>query len=404
MNIQCTRNVLALIHSNVHSITHLQCAKGDRAKPLPSTFCGSDSNYVKTNRYHVYLIQNYTEHTFTVQDNGTYEMYFLYEAPLLRYVYIQHNLKVSLVHIETCSLVRVPRTIRNVPNVRDLILKWCRIRQLDLSDFVDLHSLYVLDLTGNQILSIVALPTGSAIPIHRLYLANNTLHHLNVSVLGGLQELRCLVLESNRIEAVVTPVVLPKLEELSLRNNRLSALNCTDWYLPALKYFFCSNNRLASAPIEWQSMWRMLTLDLSFNRLHSFRMDDIYLTQLLALNLAANELTDVVTTQRHLRVPLGRLQLAQNRLTELDISRWGMPNLWELNVNHNRLTELGDVFVRFPSLGPMMILPNNPWSCEWLNRVHPTDLRRKNYGCLDTNDTCPVGRVKVLDGGWICCW
>uniref|UniRef100_A0A182KBN3 Leucine rich immune protein (Coil-less) n=1 Tax=Anopheles christyi TaxID=43041 RepID=A0A182KBN3_9DIPT len=380
------------------------CTTDDHDKPLLSKFCGSDTSHLMVVKYFDYTVDSYQAVTFTVRSNDTYEMYFLHSAPFLRYVYIQHSSKVNLIHIEHCALVSVPRTIRNVPNLLRLDIKSCRIRQLDLNDFVYLQSLFMVDLTGNQIVSIVALPSGITLPIQSLYLTNNTLHHMNMSSLDGLQEMRCLVLEGNRIENVIPPVVLPKLEELSLRKNRLSTLNCTDWHLPALKFFFCSNNQLTSAPTEWQWMWRIEELDLSFNLLNSFTMDDIYLTQLNALNLAANKLTSVITVQTNLRVPLGRLQLAHNRLPVLDISHWDMPQLWELNVDHNRLTELDDVFVRFPSLSPMMILRNNNWSCEWLKRVHPADLRRKNYGCLLTNETCPAERVMGEDGTWICCW
>uniref|UniRef100_A0A182RSM5 Leucine rich immune protein (Coil-less) n=1 Tax=Anopheles funestus TaxID=62324 RepID=A0A182RSM5_ANOFN len=261
---------------------------------------------------------------------------------MLRYVYIEHNFNVTLIHIANCSLFAVPKAIRNVPHLISLIIKSCRVQRLDLNDIVHLAFLHNVDLTDNQIVSIVELPSATVLPVHRLYLAGNRLRHLNVSVLHGLNELRCLVLDDNQIEELTSPIILSKVEELSIRKNRLRTLNCTDWYLPMLKYFFCNNNRLTSAPIEWQSMWRIDILDLSFNRLRSFRMDDVYLTHVRALNLAANELTSVTTNQTHLRIPLERLKLAYNRLTVLDISRWGMPNLWELNVNHNQLTELGD--------------------------------------------------------------
>uniref|UniRef100_A0A182V105 Leucine rich immune protein (Coil-less) n=1 Tax=Anopheles merus TaxID=30066 RepID=A0A182V105_ANOME len=406
MTVQRSRYLLYFVDTAVQSITFMLCTTGNQAKPLSSKVCGADSSLIPVIKYLDYTVHNYSAATFTVQSNDTYVMYFLQKAPLLRYIYLQHNVNVSLLHIEHCSLTGVPKTIRNVPNLLRLAIKSCRIRHLDLNDFVALHSLYSVDLTNNRIVTITELLPASdlVLPINRLYLANNSLTQLNVRALGALTDLHCLVLEGNRIEEVNRPIALPKLEELSLRNNRIKQLNCTGWHLPALKYLFCSGNRLSAAPTEWQSMWRIEVLDLSFNRLHSFRMDDIYLTQLHALNLAANQLTSVTTPQMHFRVPLARLWLAQNRLPVLDISRWDMPNLWELDVAHNRLTELADVFVRFPNLAPMMILRNNQWSCEWLAGVHPTDLRRKNYGCLSTNQTCPAGKLTVADGSWICCW
>ncbi|XP_035914140.1 malignant fibrous histiocytoma-amplified sequence 1 homolog [Anopheles stephensi] len=331
-------------------------------------------------------------------------MYVLHKAPQLRYVFIEHNVKVNLIHIEKCALVSVPRTIRNAPRLLCLIIRSCRIKHLDLNDLVQLPALRDLDLNHNQIVSIVELPAGVVLPINRLYLTHNKIRHVDRNVLHALKELHCLVLDNNRIEEFPPDLALPVVEELSIRHNKLATLNCTSWQMPYMRYLFCNNNRLTSVPIEWQTMWRMDMLDLSFNRLHSFRMDDIYLTQLRDLNLAANELASVTTAQRHLRVPLERLQLAHNRLTVLDISRWGMPNLWELDVDHNQLTELGDAFMRFPAMDQMMILRYNNWSCAWLKRVHPDDLVRRNYGCLATNQSCPEGRLMVQENAWICCW
>ncbi|XP_053664076.1 leucine-rich repeat-containing protein 40-like [Anopheles marshallii] len=351
-----------------------------------------------------YTLHSYAQTTFTIPNNGSFESYQLYKAPRLRYVYIQHNLKVTGIHIANCSLHAVPKTIRNVPHLTSLIIQSCRIQYLDLNDMVHLSTLHTVDLSYNRIVSIVELPSATILHVHRLYLTGNRLRHLNVRVLHALTMLRCLVLDGNRIEEITPPLINPSIEEFSIRSNRLRTLNCTDWRLPELRYFFCSNNQLTSAPIEWQSMWRIDMLDLSFNRLRNFWMDDIYLTHLRALNLAANELTNVTTNQRQLRIPLERLQLGHNRLTVLDISRWDMPNLWELGVGHNQLTELGDVFLRFPNLETMLIMRYNNWSCTWLKRVHPGDIRRRNYGCLRTNQSCPVGRLMVAENVWICCW
>uniref|UniRef100_A0A182WJ92 Leucine rich immune protein (Coil-less) n=1 Tax=Anopheles minimus TaxID=112268 RepID=A0A182WJ92_9DIPT len=359
-NIQRTSTVVREDGSTVVSITYLRCTEQDHPRPLISTLCGSDANHILEFRPDGYTLHSYQQSTLTIPNNCSYENFVLYKAPLLRYVYIEQNLILTLIHIANCSLFSVPKTIRNVPHLETLIITSCRIQHLDLSDMMHLTSLHVVDLTHNQIVSIVVeLPSGVVLPVQRLYLVGNRLRHLSVSVLHALQELRCVVLNGNRLEEIPSPLTLPMVEELSIRHNRLRTLNCTDWHMPKLKYFFCNNNQLTFAPVGWQTMWRIDKLDLSFNRLRHFRMDDIYLTQLRILNLAANELTSVTTNQTHLRIPLERLQLADNRLTVLDISRWDMPNLWEFDVNRNQLTELGDVFLRFPSLDNMMKLRSN---------------------------------------------
>ncbi|XP_053674263.1 toll-like receptor 6 [Anopheles nili] len=332
-------------------------------------------------------------------------MYFLYGAPLLHYVYFQRNTEVVQIYIKRCSLNDIPNTVRNLPGLQRLTITFCQLRYLKLNSFIGVTSLKALDVSHNKILFISELPAGSMLHIHNLHLGNNSLGHLNARALDPFCELSCLVLDNNHLEKIVSPFSLPKLKELSLNYNRLSSLDCSDWNMPQLIFFYCGNNRLSNAPIGWRrSLWQINTLDLSFNRLRTFRMDDLYLTQVRVLNLVANELQSVTTSQMHLRIPLERLRLARNQLTMLDISRWGMPKLWELNLEDNRLTELSDLFVRFPSLTSMMILRNNNWSCEWIKRVHLADLRQKHYGCLATNQQCYNADYYVEQGIRICCW
>uniref|UniRef100_A0A182NHW5 Leucine rich immune protein (Coil-less) n=1 Tax=Anopheles dirus TaxID=7168 RepID=A0A182NHW5_9DIPT len=366
--------------------------------------CKRDAFRVSAVPGFAYIANDWNETTFTIHRNDLQELFFLYGAPRLRYVQLQQNPTVRQLYIEHCSLTAVPRTIRNLPQLSRLIITRCQLRHLNLNDFVPIPALRALDLSGNKIVSIVELSTpDGTLTIQSLYLASNLLHQLDVSVFNGLIELQCLVLDQNRIENIQSRLTLPTLEEFSIQSNRLTALNVTGWCLPALKHMFCDHNQLTSAPAGWPAIWQIETLDLSYNRLRSFCMDDLYLTQLRTLNLAANELTNVTTVQTRLHIPLERFQAARNQLHALDISRWSMPNLWQFNVDHNRLTVLDDVFYRFPNVVGVE-LRYNPWSCEWLRRVHPGDLRRKSHGCLTTNHTCPKERLAVEDSIWICCW
>ncbi|KFB51683.1 AGAP007461-PA-like protein [Anopheles sinensis] len=226
-----------------------------------------------------------------------------------------------------------------------------------------------------------------------------------MSWFGEMNELKCLHLDWNQLEAVDVTVPMPFLQELSVSHNQLRTLNLTRWsFLPWLRNIHGSHNRLSSAPAGWNSMLRLQTMELSFNHIGSFNMDDLYLTQVRSLNLAANELTNVSTSMLHLRVPLEVLRMSYNRLTVLDVTRWGMPNLWELDVSHNRLTELGDVYTRFAHLTrDLFNLCQNNWSCQWFRRIHPADLKRLHYGKLLTNASCPDQKYIVTEQTWMCC-
>uniref|UniRef100_A0A182QNE7 Leucine rich immune protein (Coil-less) n=1 Tax=Anopheles farauti TaxID=69004 RepID=A0A182QNE7_9DIPT len=385
-------------------ITFSNCAKGD-PRPLPSLFCIPQAVQVLLMNAYVYRVHEWNDTTFTIRRTDRHELVVLDGARRLRYVYMQRNPSVFQIYIHHCALNGVPKTIRNLPELSKLTIRHCQLRYLDLNDFVSVPMLSVLDVSGNKIMSIVELATTArTVALQQLYLANNSLPLLNVSVFHGLTELRCLVLDGNRLERIESRLSLLTLEELSIRRNRLTTLDLTGWQLPALKFLFCNNNRLSTAPSGWTTLWQLETLDLSYNRLRGFCMDDLYLTQVRALNLAANELTNITTTQARLHLPLERFQAPHNRLRVLDISHWSMPNLWDFNVKRNRLSALGDVFFRFPNIASTMDLGYNPWSCEWLRRVHPGDLRRKQYGCMSTNHECPEGRVMVEGNLWMCCW
>uniref|UniRef100_A0A182J9L5 Leucine rich immune protein (Coil-less) n=1 Tax=Anopheles atroparvus TaxID=41427 RepID=A0A182J9L5_ANOAO len=344
--------------------------------------------------------------TFTIASTATYDIYILLNAPVLQYVYIQHNPKVHQLFIEHCALVSIPKTISNLPTLRKLSIRFCRLRYLNMYDFLHVPTLSTIDLAHNQIATVYEPPVkGTRLPTRELFLNNNSLHHANMSWFSTMENLTCLHLDCNHLEELDASVPMPTLHELSVAYNRLRTLDLSRWsFLSSLSIVYVNNNHLTSAPVGWSSLVRLEVLDLSCNHIGSFLMDDLYLTKVRRLSLATNELTTVTTSMLHLRVPLEMLQLSKNRLSVLDVSRWDMPNLWELNVANNRLTELGDTFTRFPSLGSLLNLSQNVWSCRWLASIHPAELKAKRYAKLSTNDSCVDRKHMISEQLWICCW
>uniref|UniRef100_A0A182S5T2 Leucine rich immune protein (Coil-less) n=1 Tax=Anopheles maculatus TaxID=74869 RepID=A0A182S5T2_9DIPT len=187
-------------HSTILAINVLKCTDKVHTMPLVSKVCGSQSSSLLLETDYAYTTQSYDQRTFTIPDNSSYEMYLLNSAPLLRYVFIQHNVNVIFILIDKCSLVSVPRTIRNVPHLRRLTIRSCRIQHLDLNDFVHLPILHEVDFNHNQIVTITEPPAGAVLAIHRLYLTYNKIRQLDMNVLHALKELHCLVVDNNRIE------------------------------------------------------------------------------------------------------------------------------------------------------------------------------------------------------------
>uniref|UniRef100_A0A182FF34 Leucine rich immune protein (Coil-less) n=1 Tax=Anopheles albimanus TaxID=7167 RepID=A0A182FF34_ANOAL len=382
--------VLAVAVAIVLSLSGINC--GFRAT------CSWPRSYYKPGKIKRY--DDWPGTSFTLNNSEEYHEYELASAPALRDIQIVYSSTVTRLAINDCPLADVPGTIgTNLPSLWTLELTSCQFRNISVNSFRNITHLNNLNLSHNLINTIVP-PTniGDSLPIQRLELVGNRLSRLDMRHLESLS-LYFLYLDANQLE-VLEPheCSLPQLQELTLDSNRLEVLNMTLWQMPNLRRLSCVNNRLTSLPAGWRLLPKFHCLDMSHNRLSTFSMDQLSLTELKLLNLTANRLTSVNTTVAKLHVPLEQLLVARNELTVLNISHWSMPRLWDLNVSDNRLTELGDVFVRFRKSSEVFDLRGNNWSCEWLSSIHPADLSVHRYGYLLTNDTatCPTNRTLTV--------
>ncbi|XP_050094068.1 ras suppressor protein 1-like [Anopheles aquasalis] len=297
-------------------------------------------------------------------------------------------------------LTDVPAIGINLPRLWILDVTFCQLQHFSLNSIRNLTHLKNLNLSHNHISTIIPtdISTDESLPVEKLDLIGNRLSRVDMRQFESMS-LYFLYLDSNELE-VLEPheCSLPQLQELTLDDNRLEVLNMTLWHMPKLRRFSCANNRLTALPDGWRVLPNLHCLDISHNRLSAFSMDQLSLTDLKLLNLTANRLTSVSTSVAKLHVPLEQLLMARNELTVLDIAHWSMPWLWDFNVSDNRLTQLGDVFVRFRTSIYQIDLRGNKWSCEWLNSLHPADLWQNRYGYLATNDTtkCRTNRTRTV--------
>ena len=194
------------------------------------------------------------------------------------------------------------------------------ISALQVSDFIGLTALEILDLGGNQ---LGVLPAGvftgltaltelrlsfnrlSKLParlftgltaLEELYLHDNQLGALPPGLFTGLVALEELWLHNNQIEALPTGIFtgLTDLEDLLLGSNRLSGLKIGDFTgLTALQYLYLSGNRIEVLP---NSVFAGLTslgrLELSSNRLSALPAGVFTnLTALTEIDLSNNQLS-----------------------------------------------------------------------------------------------------------------
>ncbi|XP_037696692.1 transforming growth factor beta activator LRRC32 isoform X2 [Choloepus didactylus] len=161
-----------------------------------------------------------------------------------------------------------------------------------------------LDLSGNQLRSILASPLGFYTALHRLDLSNNELSFLQPGVFQAL----------------------PRLEHLSLAHNRLAAG-------PAL-----STGGLVPLP-------HVTSLDLSGNSLYSGLVEQLLgeAPALRTLSLAENSLTRLTRRTFRGMPALERLDLHSNVLMDIEEGAFeALPRLVHLNLSRNSLTCISD--------------------------------------------------------------
>lgn len=128
-------------------------------------------------------------------------------------------------------------------------------------------------------------------------------------------------------------------------------------------------NELATVPKDLNHLSNLTLLDLSNNHLSVLDMQDFTgLDHLTILGLSYNSIKVVFSTGFVRMASLKFLNLAHNQITTLDISRWVMPTLNELDVSSNSLDQIENILVQLPGLNTVR-LDGNQWDCTWRDDV-----------------------------------
>ncbi|KAM9767792.1 transforming growth factor beta activator LRRC32 isoform 1-T4 [Dama dama] len=266
---------------------------------------------------------------------------------------------------------------------------WCQGRGLLQVPSMLSRDIEVLNLSGNQLRSILALPLGlytalrhldlsaneisflqpgvfQALPhLEHLNLAHNRLAvgtALNTGGLGPLQHLTSLDLSGNSLYSGLAEQLLgeaPALRTLSLAENSLTRLGRhTFWGTPALERLDLHSNVLMD--IEdgaFEALTRLVHLNLSRNSLTC--ISDFSLQQLRVLDLSCNSIEAFQTAaEPRAEYQLAWLDLRENKLLHFpDLS--ALPRLIYLNASNN--------LIRLPAEPPRgggegLHAPSEGWS------------------------------------------
>ncbi|XP_033111651.1 uncharacterized protein LOC117112653 [Anneissia japonica] len=125
---------------------------------------------------------------------------------------------------------------------------------MDITPLSRFKKLKVLDLSYNNISNVDKDAFDGLCALEELYLKGNKLHNFKdvYNAVKKVPSLRCMDLDGNRLEHVFIPALLWKLQIFNLRNNIISAVSvdrCT-YKLPKLQEVDLRDNRLTSFPLS----------------------------------------------------------------------------------------------------------------------------------------------------------
>jgi len=186
-----------------------------------------------------------------------------------------------------------------------------------------------------------------ALNLNLLDLSNNQIQEINPN-LARLNKLQKLRLNSNQISFIDGRILsqLEHLEELELRNNKLTSLlddvfpSMGVYVLQELKYLDLSQNKLAKVPNFTPSLQKLRTLVLAYNVLQN--VDVLFkgeLSSLETLDLSNNKL-DNIGDEICILTKLQHLNCENNNIANFPVTLGQMPQLKNLMIYGNPIKNI----------------------------------------------------------------
>ncbi|XP_022597011.1 toll-like receptor 8 [Seriola dumerili] len=274
-----------------------------------------------------------------------------------------------------------------LPNLTYLDLSFNRIDLAYDNAFKELKKLQVLDLSYNE----------------HYFKAYGITHNLNFT--KNLPVLRVLNMSHNAISTLTTKQMYSEsLSELQFTDNNLGTLwkerdgsyKMLFTNLINLTILDISQNHIAKIPVDvYKYLPRNLTkLRISHNGLADFRWDSLrYFHQLQILDLSFNSLSDVTGINSNITQTLTFLDLNHNRIFQLDNGFIkGPKSLKTLSLSNNKLTTINQsTFQSRPDNQiQTLFLQGNPFqcTCDLLDFILWIEKSEVNIPRLTTMVTC----------------
>ncbi|EAL38914.3 AGAP011649-PA, partial [Anopheles gambiae str. PEST] len=214
----------------------------------------------------------------------------------LRRIDIFEGSSLTKLNVYDCDMTRLPRSIRNAPNLKNFRIDKCKLSNIDLATFCDYPYLRDLRLNGNKIRYVVNTSKRNCSiysSVTLLELGNNMLTTVNMELFNAFTKLKALSLYNNKIVSITGQLALDSLSNLLMGGNRLEHLDLCGWYVPSMESVLLSLNRFTKIP-ECLNHWKSVSsLMLNHNQFTSFSIDKLAgMSNLTNLYLQCNKLTE----------------------------------------------------------------------------------------------------------------
>jgi len=282
---------------------------------------------------------------------------------------LPENTRVALLDLSVRNLDNLPGRLLSKVGVEGLVVSSGQLANVSDKAFVGLEDqLTALGLPGNQLTRVPVQALSLLKHLSRLDLSGNQLPSL--LALPSLPTLEFLALQGNRITVLAAGVfqAVPHLRTLQLAGNQLSASSIYQFNVQHLSYLSnldLSSNLLSGAlspPSLDLFPPNLRALDLSLNSIskissHTFTS----LSRLTSLSLEGNAVEKVEDDAFLGLTSLASLDLSHNSIVTLATdSLAGLPSLKHLNLAHNHLQVVSESLVpHSPLLSTLLLMDND---------------------------------------------
>ncbi|KAK5642789.1 hypothetical protein RI129_008956 [Pyrocoelia pectoralis] len=283
------------------------------------------------------------------------------------------------------SLTNFPDNFfKNLP-LSVISLEKAGIYNLQGQAFKTLNKLHYLELQNNRLSSLPSNLFQDLGELVNLNLSYNEIRKFENKVFKGLSVLNTLAVAHNKLSTANKEWFAP-LKSLVVLDLSYNAIWKCDLSLKNLTILNLSHNSFSRIGNEtFAGLPKLSELDLSYNSIQNLSLDAFKgLSELRQLNLAYNKLQVIDSRVFRYFRSLNTVSIESNQIRNLtQIGLDSLKTLWRLYASGNKLSRLGNVLQKLPTLEELYLSNTSlvslePTSFQGLKRLQKLDLSQNN--------------------------